>query len=168
MLQKNALACTASWQDALKIVLRAATHSLASGTARPSADAEVLVLANWFLTNSRATSRGNRVVKFRALRGILTRFNCEFEHPGKGNRVNISRSVPRSGMFSRKRVLTTQIAYRNEGTDVETNTIDKVRLELELDEEHGCDSHAFYGKDVAVVDEVVAQYQHTLDRLARL
>ncbi len=64
--------------------------------------------------------------------------------------------------------LETQVHYRDEGSDVERNTINKLRNDLRLTEECGCDASAFYTSKAEVIDEVIADYQVTLKKLARL
>ena len=61
--------------------------------------------------------------------------------------------------------LCTKIAYRGEGFEVDQNTIHKIRKELELDDEHGYDSHAFYNKE-SRIPEFIAKYRKILERLA--
>lgn len=84
--------------------------------------------------------------------------------------MNIERAVTkRSGFLGRQKtiVLRTQLAYGDEGREVERNSLNKVRRDLELDEEHGVDSAAFYGDAVTPV-EFILRHAKTLKRLAKL
>lgn len=171
MLYRNGLLCTASEVEILRLVVRTATHNLSLDPSLrlSNSDLEVVAISSWLCSRTRPRRSGDRKIKFMRLRALLTSAGCTFTHPGKGNRINISRTVvePRF-LIPRKSTLSTQIYYRNEGFELEENTLNKIRADLELDDDHGWDSGAFYEKAVEPVDEVVAQYQRTLDRLGRL
>ena len=66
-------------------------------------------------------------------------------------------------------LLSTLIAYDDEGRDVEKGTISKVRRELELDDLNGgIDSASFYDNAPDAADGFIAKYRKILYRLARL
>ena len=100
-------------------------------------------------------SRQERRLKWRELRRILSRYDCS-STVVPGNRINLERPGYR----------TTQVGYRNEGSEVPVDAIKKIRADLELDEAHGYDSETFYNAEAAV-DEFVSKYRRTLDRLAK-
>ncbi|MEO5601092.1 MAG: hypothetical protein ABIR06_09205 [Cyclobacteriaceae bacterium] len=60
------------------------------------------------------------------------------------------------------------MAYGNEGRDVSRRTINMVRSELQLDEENGIDSAAFYEDVPLIIDNFIVNYRKTLQRLAKL
>src|SRR5205823_3903260 len=105
------------------------------------------------------------------LRRILAEHGCEFEFPGGvGNRINISRTVPRTRVFrgTRPHVLKIQTHYGDEGREIDKSALNKIRHDLELDDLHGIDSAAFYDSDPASLSEFIVKYRKTLRRLARL
>jgi hypothetical protein len=73
-----------------------------------------------------------------------------------GNRMNIRRDGRH-----------TQVFYASEGRDVETNTIRKVRHDLELDAEHGYETNIFYNTQPRIA-EFIMKYRGVLNRLAKL
>ncbi len=92
---------------------------------------------------------GERPLKWGRLKRILADLGCSSElASGVGNRLNIHRDVLRRRRLggARLETLQTQVAYSDDGRDVERNTIHKIRFDLQLDEEHGIDSSAFYGQ----------------------
>ena len=136
-------------------LLKVASHNVVS---KPeSADDEMLAIARWIHQHSRAISMEEKIVKFHDLRTILLRYGCTFDHPGgKGNRINITRGE-----------MTTQVYYRNDGTDVERNTIRQIRKDLALTDAEGYDSAIFY-KAEDRVPTFIHTYRRTLDRLAKV
>jgi hypothetical protein len=128
-----------------------------NGRAVGGPDEEALHLANWFQGHIRRVVRREHPLQFRRLRAILGTYDCTFEHaPGRGNRINIRRGA-----------LQTQVVYRDEGEVVEKNTIQKIREDLELDEEHGYDSDIFYNRGPRI-PEFINKYRKLLDRLAKV
>jgi death-on-curing family protein len=121
------------------------------------ADDEMLAIARWIHRHCRSISTEEKVLKFHDLRTILLRYDCAFDHPGgRGNRINISRGTKN-----------TQVYYRNEGTDVERNTIRQIRKDLGLTDAEGYDSAIFY-KAEDRVPAFIHKYRRTLDRLAKV
>jgi death-on-curing family protein len=120
-----------------------------------ASDREVIEVARWLQRNMRKVSRQERRLKWHQLRSILNKYYCTSEVV-PGNRINIERAGRRI-----------QVGYRDEGTEVEPNTIKKIRVAFELDEAHGYDSDIFYNAEAAV-DEFVNKYRRTLDRLAKV
>jgi hypothetical protein len=157
-LDKNDWILTVEEGELYDLLLHLADHKLVSrdGDILVGADAEALYLAAWLQSRIRRVVRREHPLQFRQLRAILTTYGCTFEHPpGRGNRINIRRGS-----------IQTQVYYRNEGEDVEKNTIQKVRKDLELDEEYGYDSDIFYNRGPRI-PEFINKYRKLLDRLAK-
>lgn len=152
-LDINAVVLEADENELFDYLLRIASHDLDQSE---DADAEMLEIARWIHRHSRPISTEEKVIKFHDLRSILRRYGCTFDKPGRGNRVNI-----------RLGNRTTQVYYRNEGSDVERNTIRQIRKDLGLTDEHGYDSAIFY-KAEERVPAFIHKYRRTLDRLAKV
>lgn len=158
-LDKNGWVLTCDQNEMYDLLLQLADHRLMdrNGEVVRRVDEEALHVANWLQGRVRRVVRREHPVQFRQLRAILATYDCTFEHaPGRGNRINV-----------RRRGLQTQVFYRNEGEDVEKNTIQKIRKDLELDEEHGYDSDIFYNRGPRI-PEFVNKYRKLLDRLAKV
>ncbi|HBO44968.1 MAG TPA: hypothetical protein DD670_13770 [Planctomycetaceae bacterium] len=169
-LDENGLMLRCGEDELFRFILQTAKHKLVDSHPRQLADREVMAMADWIHKNSRSIEKGERPIPFRELRKILNRFGCRLACPGgKGNRINISRKRAAQGRWRwGSTELKTQIAYGDEGRDVERNTIVRIRRELQLDDEHGIDSRAFYGDTVDLPGEFIVKYRKTLSRLARL
>jgi len=167
-LDENGFVVTCHEDQLFKLVLQIAQHSIAA--LGSSADAEVLAIAEWICRNTRLVEKGEHPIPWRKLRRLLTSFGCVVEHaPGVGNRVNISRTIEVRRLFkSRSKTLSTQVAYGDEGRDVGKSTIKKIREDLRLDDAHGIDSAAFYGRVSTQPTDFILKYSKTLKRLARL
>jgi death-on-curing family protein len=170
-LDENGMQLTCGEDDLFKLVLLVAQHRIIPRTADERPDREALHLAGWIRSNSRRQEQGERVLKWVRLRRILAAFSCELESPGGvGNRINIQRKVVVPSRIGRTRatLLTTQVFYAGDGTDVERNTAAKIRRDLHLDDEHGVDSRSFYGMEVRATQDFIVIYRKSLGRLARL
>lgn len=138
-------------------LLRIADHKIVDDAPREElADAEMWEVARWLHRSSRPVSHAERPLKFHELRSILSKYGCTFEKPKHGNRMNIFRGEHR-----------TQVYYRNDGTDVQRNTIRKIREDLRLSNEHGYDSTIFYNAEERISDFIL-KYRNTLDQLAKV
>jgi hypothetical protein len=138
-------------------LVKVASHEVVLDPAEESrADAEMLAVAKWVSRHSRPIIREEHPLKFHQLREILNAYDCTFEHPQKGNRINIRRGD--------KHI---QIYYRSEGTDVELNTIRMIRKTLALAEGDGYDSTIFYNRERRIPD-FIHKYRRTLQRLAKV
>ncbi|MFF0175010.1 type II toxin-antitoxin system death-on-curing family toxin [Micromonospora profundi] len=168
-LDENDVTVTCHEDDLFKFVLRVAQHRLVPKSWDQRSDREVIEIAKWIKQNSRAVDRAERLIKWYRLRQILGSYGCTLRHAKVGNRMNIERSVAERRLFgiTRVRKLEVQVAYRNEGQEVERDTIRRIRRSLHLDEEYGLDSEIFYGGASAPSDFIVA-YKKTLRRLAKL
>ena len=138
-------------------LIRIASHDVGVSDARESrSDSEMIAIAKWVSSHSRPLVKEERPLKFHQFRAILSAYQCSFEHPKKGNRVNIRRGNNKS-----------QVCFRNAGSDVELNTIRKVRKDLELTDEDGYDSTIFYNKE-SRIPGFIQKYRRTLQRLAKV
>lgn len=156
-LQTNGWLLQSEEEELYAYVLRVAEHRVCDGydpTDSTSADKEVQTIAEWLNERLRKVQKGEFVVQWRVLQGILASYGCEFKMPRRGNRMNIVREGKKS-----------QIQYTGDGMDVERNTIHKIRRDLELDEDHGVDSQAFYRGDARIPD-FINRYRKILDKLA--
>lgn len=169
-LSNNNLTLTASERDVLRFMVRIANHGLGiSAKNSDRSDQETIKIAEWIFDYSRPLTSGDKRMKFRDLQAVLRRFDCDIQRK-EGNRVDIIREIEGRGILGRSRslVLRTKISSRNDGSDVDKATIAKIRTDLRLTEEYGCDSSAFYDSRINVIDEEIARYQNTLKRLAKL
>jgi death-on-curing family protein len=168
LLDENDLMLTCHEDDLFKFILTLAQHRLVEASPTQLADREVLATAEWIKPNCRPIERGDRPLPFRRLRQILTRYGCSLDHSTSGSNMKITRTIAAKGLFARSRTLTTNVSYGGEGREVLLTTINKIRADLELDEEHGIDSAAFYIDLPAAATEFIVKYRKTLDRLAKL
>lgn len=166
-LDENGFVVTADEADLFRFVLRVAQHRLVPKHWSQRSDREVLEIAQWIRSNSRLIDKTERLVKWRKLRGILASYGCNLSHGKVGNRMNVERTVKRGRIFPRDHILRVQVAYGDEGREVERDTLKRIRQELQLDEEHGIDSEIFYGSARAPSDFIL-QYRKILSRLAKL
>ena len=129
-----------------------------------------MAITRWLKSNARRVEHGERVLKWVRVRRILTAFDCWTEFPTVGNRINVYRNVVVQRRIGRPRQyqLSCQVRYAGEGTDVERNTIGKLRSDLHLDEEHGVDSQSFYRMEIRATEDFIVTYNKTLRRLAKL
>jgi death-on-curing family protein len=169
-LDRNGLLLTSSEQELFKYVLLVAQHHVAGAGAADIADREVLAIAEWIFAHSRALDKGERSLKWREMRRILTRHNCTFDGPLPGNKLKIHRTVKTRGFLGlqKERPLIAHAHYAGEGREVGTDQIQHIRKCLHLDDARGYDSAYFYGTDPREPDEFIAEHRNILKRLARL
>lgn len=169
-LDRNNILLTCSEDELFRYVLKVAQHRIVPRDWSQRADREVMAIADWIFANSRAIGKGERPIKWREFRKILTRYECRLEGPLPGNKMKIRRTVTRTRFWKLKsdRELIAHAWYGGEGREIEKDHVHYLRQELELDDEHGYDSVYFYGTDSREPDEFIAQYQTILRRLARL
>lgn len=167
LLDENNLTLTCGEEDLFKFVLLVAQHKLSDGDSI-SPDNEVLTIAEWIKSNTRSIQRGERPIAFRKLRPILIKYGCVLDNSGGGSNTKISRTIAGGGFLRRPKVLTTNISYGGDGRDVLVPTLNKIRSQLFLDEEHGIDSAAFYANLPMATDEFIVKYRKILHRLAKL
>lgn len=171
-LDMNDFLLTCNEDELYKLVLQVALHRVVSDKCKDLCDREVLAVASWLAANSRAIERGNRPIEFRKLRHILNSHGCDIQLTGKGgSKINISRIIIKKNGFwgtAKEVTLHTQIYYGGEGKEMRRDAINKVRIDLELDEKHGIDAKAFYENAATSVDDFIVTYSKTLNRLAKL
>ena len=158
---RNGYRVAAEQEELYNLLLKVASGSLQEHTEATSrdSDAEVLYIASWLRRHLRALQKQERSRKWNKFRQILTSYGCNSEVL-PGNKINIVRGV--DGVS-----LKTQVAYRSEGTEVEVNTIKKVRRDLKLDEEHGYPSDIFYRQETKI-PSFINTYRTLLRRLANV
>ena len=171
-MDSNGLALVCDEGELFKLVLQLAQHSLVVGPRNELSDRETLSVARWLKANSRWVAKGDRVVAWRQLRRLLTARGCDLEFvSGQGNRVIVSRTVTRKvGLFSRPKqyVLRAPLHIIDDGRELDKGLLKHVRSALQLDDEHGIDTSAFYDGDAISVSEFIVRYRKTLQRLASL
>ena len=172
LLDENEMQLTCQEVELFRLVLLVAQHRLVPRGADDRADREVMEITRWIKRNSRRLEHGERVLQWVRLRRILAVFGCWTEYPsGVGNRINVYREimVPRRIGRARRQVLSCQVSYGGDGTDVARNTVSRLRKSLRLDEENGVDSRSFYNMEVrAAAKDFIVTYRNTLARLAKL
>lgn len=151
-LDRNGYLLEADDDELFDYLMRIASHDIGDSVA----DEEMLTIARWIHSHCRPISKLEKPLKFQELRTILLQYGCAFSKPKRGNRMNISRAG-----------LATQVYYRNDGSDVERNTVHKIRQDLALTEADGYDSAIFYNSSKRV-SEFIHRYRRTLDRLAKV
>ena len=158
---RNGHRVAATEEELYDLLLNVASHGLQdpTGKAVQGSDAEMLCIAKWLLGQLRGVQKQERSRKWNKFRKILNGYDCHC-NVLPGNKMNIARAV--GGV-----PLRTQVAYRSEGTEVEINTVKKIRRDLELDEEHGYPSDIFYQQD-AKIPGFINEYRTVLRRLAKV
>jgi death-on-curing family protein len=169
LLDENGIMLTSAEEDLFKFVLQLAQHRIVKETNNLT-DREVLHVAEWIFRQSRNIEKGDRPVQWRRLKQILRSFDAHCETArGTGNRLNITRTVPvRALGLLRERQASTQVSYTDDGREATVAAVKKIRKDLQLDEEHGIDSVAFYSRSGLFPGQFIAKYRKTLQRLARL
>jgi len=170
LLDENGIMPTCDEDELFQLVLRLAQHKLVP-RGKELADRETIHVAEWLHEKSRNVEKGERPIQWRKLRQVLRGFDCELSRPpGVGNRMNIRRIVEERGLFRRirRRALTTQVVYTDDGREAMVGTVKKIRRDLWLDEEHGTDSLDFYQRGGPSPSDFIVKYRKTLKRLARL
>lgn len=167
-LDKNLFLPTCSEKELFKFTLRVAQHRLVPLHFDNLADREVLKIADWIRRNSRKVRKEERPLHWLKLKRILRDYGCHWDTANVGNRIDIYRKPGPRSRFSRKNrpPLHTQVAFRGDGTEAESNTIHIIRQDLELDEDHGIDSRIFYDAE-ARPDDFIQSYRTLLRRLAQ-
>lgn len=169
-LDENGMMLTCEEDGLFKLVLQVAQHSLVNGPRGELADRETLAIAKWITENVRWIEKGDRAITWRKLEQILTKYQCSVTRAGSN--MTIKRAVARQVKFlpwlSNARSLTTQTHFSGNGREVPKGALSKLRKDLELDEDHGVDSQAFYNDAKISPSDFISRYRKTLTRLARL
>ena len=158
---RNGYRVDATEEELYYLLLKVASHGLQDppGKAVQGSDAEMLCIAKWLLGTLRSVQKQERSQKWNKFRQILNGYGCDL-NVLPGNKMNIARVV--GGV-----PLRTQVGHRSEGTEVEINTVKKVRRDLNLDEEHGYPSDIFYRQDTKIPG-FINEYRTLLRRLAKV
>ena len=170
-LDENGVTLTCDEDALFKMVLQLAQHAIAMGPRHELPDREVIAVALWIKQQSRLLEKGDRAIPWRRLKQILSSYNCSFEFASVGNRINITRTVVKfTRILGRRKnvALKTQTHYGDEGREVDKTQINHIRKDLELDDDHGIDSAAFYENAAIGGSDFIVRYRKTLRRLARL
>jgi len=170
-MDENRMILTCDQQSLFKFVLQVSQHRLVDRSANFRADREVLAMNSWICANARQKELGERVVKWKEFARNLQNLGCVVGKTLPGNRVKVSRSVPRPrrGLLpARERTHTVTAHKRNGGSEIDVDQIATIRRDLQLDDIHGYDSAHFYGDDRSTPDRFIAEYRTILKRLARL
>ena len=170
-LDKNGVALQCSDNELFDFVLEVAKHRLVSSSDRYKSDREICKITEWIAKNSRVVERGDRPIEWRKLRKILSGYDCVLDlKPGSKMDIHrvISRKKRRFGFSSKEENLYTQVAYRNEGSEVSLSTVKKIRKDLKLNDEHGIDAKKFYSGSQDDPAYFITRYRKILVRLARL
>lgn len=174
-MDENGLVLTSSQDELFKWTVRVAGHRLgANKFTGDRSDIELQLMAQWLLQHSRGIEAGERVINFAQLRRRLTALGCSVEiTSNRGGRAVVERTVTvnrRSLLGTRPRPQRARynLPYGGDGRQVARNRIKELRRELQLSDEFGIDSAAFYGTDKLPIDAFIAEYRKTLRRLARV
>lgn len=169
-LDRNGVLLTCSESELFRLVLRSAKHSLVNPSWSQLADRELLKIADWICQHCRPIQRGDRLLTWRELRPVLSKFGCTFEGPLPGNKIRVKRTVETKTKLGRRRkdTLGLTVGYASDGREVPLDTIKNLRQMLQLDDAHGYDAGYFYDKRAREPDEFIAQHRNLLRRLAKV
>lgn len=169
-LDRNSFFPQCNEDELFKFVIQVASHRLLPENADDKSDREVMKIAQWIHAKSRLISKGERPIPWHRMRRILSNFECQTDFKGGvGNRINIHRQIRTKTRLGRRKIqnLSVQVRYSGEGSEIPRQSLNYIRAELQLDEEHGFDSRVFYEAD-AVPDDFIQEYRTLLRRLARI
>lgn len=174
-LDMNGFTLTCDQKDLFRWTVRVAQHKLApANISGDRSDIEVSEMAEWIRERARPIDKGERVITWPALKRRLVALGCEVQlSPNRGGRMQITRRVT----VQEKKLIGTRttvqerkysLAYGGDGRQIGKGSLKELRQILELSEDHGYDSNAFYGSEFDQVDEFIRVYRKTLARLAKL
>jgi death-on-curing protein len=158
-LDRNGYQLATNERELYDVVLRLASHTLITDGNGSKSDAEVLWIQKWIEPRIRQISKGEQPVRFQDLRSILVAFSCTLGTPSKG-----FITIRREADGHRFRI---KLPYHGDTKEVDPGYVSKVRRALRIDEEHGCDSEAFY-RAALRPDEFISKYRVLLRRLAHV
>lgn len=160
-----------STEDELfKLVVDTARHSLlpeSEMTDRSAdpwfADREVLAIHHRLRKAIKAPDRRDKNLKWRDLRPLLENFGCEVGDI-ESNQAKIRRTSPDG------RPLQVVTGARNQGDEIGSTDVKRIRKELELTDQYGIDSAIFYneGRPHPDLPELIERYSGVLAKLAFL
>jgi death-on-curing protein len=151
-------------------MIKVASHSFADKKLPTSeqCDDEVEKMTRWIRKNVRRIERGERIVTFRELKGILSGYNFELENL-EGNSVDLVTYEMEKSWFGKSKRMRNRIArigYPGDGQVVGKNDLRSIRKLCRLTENAGIDSYSFY-RNSRPPDYFVSYYRGTLKKLAR-
>lgn len=169
-MDENGMLLTCDEDELFRMVLQVAQHSLVDGPRSELADREVLTVARWIKEHSRWTEKGDRALAWRRLEQLLNGYGCRFERAGSTVTIvrRVSRRIRFMPIFSKERTLRSQVQYGGAGRELSGSVINRLRRDLELDDNNGVDSAAFYEDARISTSDFIARYRKTLNRLSRL
>ncbi len=170
LLDVNKVMLTCDQHELFKFVLQLAQHKIVDTHFKDLADREVVTIAEWIVRNSRQVERWERPLPLRRLQHILTKHGCEFEHGTRGRNLKVTRTIISKTFLGKSKTstFTSTIHLGSEGSEAPRAIINKLRSDLQLSEEQGIDSAAFYGDSPFSIDDFIVKYRKTLLRLAKL
>jgi death on curing protein len=178
-LDRNNLILNVRKSELYNLILDVATHRVRDGSdhrkkrkkkiQRPSPDEEVNYIANFIRKHVREIRRGERVITYKDLRRLLSKFGISLEEPKKNQIKMVRRTTTITGFFKRKEVPLEvhlgSIAFPGNDREVSIGTIKLVRKMCGLSEQDGIDSSVFYDSE-SIVDSFINQYRTILRRLS--
>lgn len=156
LMDLNGLAVTASEESLYDFVLGVAKHALRPSfpvSANDAADAEIRAISTWIRGNSRRKEHVDPSVTWRELKKLLRAQGCELGSADR-SQVEITRG--------RKRCV---VDFDGDTREVHRGVIRKIRTDLELTEDDGCDSDVFFGYALPL-DRFIMKHRTVLRRLA--
>jgi death-on-curing family protein len=169
LLDKNNFMITCHENDLFKFVLQVSQHKVVDPNEVALPDREVIAMSKWIAKNSRPIEKGEKTLTFRRLRQLLTDFDCTFERASGSSNMKIIRKIEKVRKIKNKIItLHTNIPYGGDRYEISRSAIKGIRNDLQLTEENGIDSAAFYEKLPFPYDEFIIKYRKTLNRLSKL
>lgn len=128
-------------------------------------DKEIRLMWEWGLKNARTFSTDEKKINFKQLKEILVRFSYNATYDGRRKRLNV---VKREGLLS---LLAPTASLNinlniNEEAKMSKKDIATIREWLQLTDQYGIDSRAFYEGTGIVVDPFISKYRKVLTELA--
>ena len=166
-LDRNSMVITCNEDELFRFTLKVAQHRLVPSHYDQLADREVNQMAYWIKSNSRQVTKGEHPIRWHRLKRILGNFDCKLTDTA--GKIDIRREVEEFGLLGRKKVkyLSTQAVWGGDSKEVDKNTLNYIRKNLQLNEENGIDSKVFYEAE-AEPDEFIQTYRTVLRRLGKL
>lgn len=157
--RNNVLLVDATEDELYDLATRVAAHTFdVSGDPERNPNSEVAGISAWLSEHTRPRQKGDSHMEFKELKRQLVDQGCAFDKHS-GNYIKIHRKTPSGG-------LSVKTGYPKASFTVGVGEVKRIRRALQLDEQHGVDSGAFYGDLDAVVDHFVNTHRQVLDRLA--
>ena len=150
-----------SEDDLYDYVIKISAHEVVkSGEEKMiDADAEMNAIASWLRKHSRPISTKDQVLKVHELLSILKNFGCDSVERKHGNKAAVKRRM------ENKITYVSHFGYKNEGDDLDKETVRRVRKDLRLTKVYGVDSKTFYMSEVPI-PAFINKYRNILQRLA--